>query len=339
MNGLPLKRAAMLLTPVMAFAQEEKRIANVFNPLATPADEEMKTAILALLICAAVFLIVAGLLAYTIFKFRRRPGDDAAEPPQVYGSNQIEIAWTVIPILIVFILTMVTARVVSAVQNKAFPANAIHATVIGHQWWWELRYPELGIVTANELHVPVSSGGEKLPTVLTLQSIDVIHSFWVPQLAGKTDVIPNRDNHMWIDPREPGVYFGNCAEYCGTQHANMLIRVVVQPKAEFEEWVANQKRPAVIDPAVAKGRTTFESVACVNCHTIHGTAAAGLFGPDLTHLMSRRVIASGALTNTPGHLRAWIHNPDESKPGSLMPAMQLSDIDVDQIVSYLETLK
>jgi cytochrome c oxidase subunit 2 len=322
-----------------AFALEEKRIANMFDPLATPADESVKVAVLSLLICGAIFVIVAGLLAFIIFKFRRRPGDDAAEPPQVYGSNQIEIAWTVIPLLIVFILTMVTARIVSAVQNAGFPANAIHATVIGHQWWWEFRYPELGVVTANELHVPVSSTSRKLPTVLKLQSADVIHSFWIPQLSGKTDVIPNRDNQMWIDPREPGIYLGNCAEYCGTQHANMLIRVVVQPQAEFEEWVANQKKPAVIDPAVAQGRTTFESFACVNCHAIHGTVASGLFGPDLTHLMSRQVIASGALTNTPEHLRAWIHNPDESKPGSLMPAMQLSDEQVDQIVAYLETLK
>jgi cytochrome c oxidase subunit II len=339
MNALPLKIAAMLLTPVMAFAQEEKRITNMFEPLATPADESVQMAILSFCICGAIFLVVAGLLVFIIFKFRRRPGDDTAEPPQVYGSNQIEIAWTVIPLLIVFVLIMVTARVVSAVQNKAFPTDAIHATVIGHQWWWEFRYPELGIVTANELHVPVSSTSGGLPTALTLQSVDVIHSFWIPQLSGKTDVIPNRDNHMWIDPREPGVYFGNCAEYCGTQHANMLIRVVVQPKAEFDEWVANQRKPAVNDPAVAQGRTAFESFACVNCHTIHGTVASGLFGPDLTHLMSRQVIASGALTNTPEHLRGWIHNPDESKPGSLMPAMKLSDAEVDQIVSYLETLK
>jgi cytochrome c oxidase subunit II len=335
----PLTLAAMLLVPAAAFALEEKRIANMFDPLATPADEVVKISILTLLICGIIFAIVAGLLAYTIFKFRRRPGDDATEPPQVYGSNQIEIAWTVIPLLIVFVLIMVTARVVSAVQNAGFPSNSIHATVVGHQWWWELRYPDLGFVTANELHVPVSSKTEGQPTVLTLQSVDVIHSFWIPQLAGKTDVIPNRDNHMWIDPREPGVYFGNCAEYCGTQHANMLIRVVVHPKAEFDEWVANQKKPAVNDPAAAQGRATFESVACVNCHTIRGTVAAGAFGPDLTHLMSRQVIASGALTNTPENLRAWIHNPDQSKPGSLMPAMQLSDEQVDQIVTYLATLK
>lgn len=339
MNTRPLKLAAVFLAPAMAFGLEEKRIANMFNPLATPADEVVKMAILAILICAAIFLVVAGLLAFIIFKFRRRPGDDTAEPPQVYGSNQIEIAWTVIPLLIVFVLIMVTARVVSAVQNKGFPADAIHATVIGHQWWWELRYPELGIVTANELHVPVSSPDGGLPTVLTLQSVDVIHSFWIPQLAGKTDVIPNRDNHMWIDPREPGIYFGNCAEYCGTQHANMLIRVVVHPKAEFDAWVANEKMPAVNDPSVAQGRSTFESLACVNCHAIRGTVAAGAFGPDLTHIMSRQVIASGALTNTPEHLRAWIHDPDQAKPGSLMPAMQLSDLEVDQIVSYLETLK
>lgn len=239
-----------------------------------------------LAICAAIFLLVAGLLAYTIIRFRRRPGDDGREPPQVYGSNQIELAWTVVPILIVFVLILVTARTIADVQNAARPANALDMTVVGHQWWWEIRYPQLGIVTANELHVPVSEPTKRRPTFLTLESADVAHSFWVPQLAGKTDLIPNRENRMWIEPKQPGTYLGNCAEYCGTQHAHMLLRVITHPPGEFEQWVAAQRQPPVDDPQMRAGREVFFSTSCVNCHAIKGTQARGKFGPDLTHLMS-----------------------------------------------------
>src|SRR5262249_20252790 len=157
-------------------------------------------------------------LTFTIIRYRRKK-DEAGEPAQVYGSNRIEIAWTVLPVLIVVVLTMATARAVVEVQNKSMPADALQVTVIGHQWWWEIRYPGLGIVTANELHVPLSTATKAAPAFLTLDSADVAHSFWVPQLAGKTDLIPGHVNTMWIDPRQEGTFLGNCAEYCGTQHA------------------------------------------------------------------------------------------------------------------------
>jgi cytochrome c oxidase subunit II len=143
----------------------------------------------------------------------------------------------------VFVLFLVTARTIKAVQEAVPSPDAVHVTVVGHQWWWEIRYPALGIVTANELHVPVSHQEQPRPTFLTLQSVDVAHSFWVPRLAGKTDLIPNRDNHMWIEPRAPGIYLGQCAEYCGTQHANMLLRVIVHTHGDFERWVAAQQQP------------------------------------------------------------------------------------------------
>jgi cytochrome c oxidase subunit 2 len=222
-------------------------------------------------------VIVASLLVYAIIRFRRKPGDDLTEPPQVYGSNQIEIAWTVIPILIVFVLFMVTARVVSGIQDAKAPRNALHATIIGHQWWWEIYYPDLGITTANELNVP-ESGADHQPTYLKLQSVDVIHSFWVPQLAPKMDVIPNRNNQMWLDPKESGTFLG-------------------------------------------------------------GTSAEGKFGPDLTHLMSRQTLGSGMIPNNRENLRAWIKDPQEIKPGCLMPSMQLGDSQLDAVVSYLFTLK
>jgi cytochrome c oxidase subunit 2 len=321
-----------------AFANPAQ-VTNLLQPLSQPAQEIKELSMLVLAICAAIFLIVTGLLVYAIVRFRHRAGDEASEPPQIYGSNQIETAWTVLPILIVFVLILVTSRTIADIQNRKAAPGAVHATIVGHQWWWEIRYPELGIVTANELHVPASDVSRRQPAFLKLQSADVAHSFWVPQLAGKTDVIPGRENSMWFEPTQPGTYLGNCAEYCGMQHAQMLIRVIVQSPGEFERWVAEQKRAAEEEPSAQEGRRVFFANSCVNCHTIRGTSAQGAFGPDLTHLMSRETLASGATQNTPETLRAWVRDPQKLKVGCLMPNMQMSDTEVDQIVSYLQTLK
>ncbi len=315
------------------------QVTNLLQPLSQPAQEIKDLSLLVLAICAAIFLIVVGLLVYAIVRFRHRPGDEASEPPQIYGSNQIETAWTVLPILIVFVLILVTSRTIADIQNRKAAPGAVHATVVGHQWWWEIRYPELGIVTANELHVPASDNSRGQPTFLKLQSADVAHSFWIPQLAGKTDVIPGRENSMWFEPTQPGTYLGNCAEYCGMQHARMLIRVIVHPPGEFERWVAEQKGAAAEEPSAQDGRRVFFANSCVNCHTIRGTSAQGAFGPDLTHLMSRETLASGTTPNTLETLRAWVRDPQKLKVGCLMPNMQMTDTEVDQIVSYLQTLK
>lgn len=314
-------------------------VTSIFRPLSQPAQEIKETSALVLAITSVIFVVVAGLLVYAIVRFRHRPGDELSEPPQVYGSNQIELAWTVLPILIVFVLILVTSRTIADIQNRKPPPTAVQATVIGHQWWWEIRYPELGIVTANELHVPASDGRESRPTFLKLQSADVAHSFWVPLLAGKTDLIPNRENLMWIEPTKPGTYLGNCAEYCGTQHARMLIRVVVHPPDEFERWARAQQQSASVETNAPEGRNVFFANSCVNCHTIGGTSAQGKFGPDLTHLMSRETLAAGAATNTTDNLRLWVRDPQKIKVGCLMPNMQLTDEEVDQVVTYLQTLK
>ncbi len=316
-----------------------EQVTNIFKPHSTPSELIYQISLLTLAICGAIFLVVSGLLIYTIIRFRTRPNDERSEPPQVYGSNQIELAWTVMPTLIVFVLILVTARTISDVQNAKHPPDSLNVTVVGHQWWWEIKYPDLGLVTANELHVPVSDPAKPRRTVLKLQSADVAHSYWVPQLSGKVDLIPNRDNHMWFDPRQTGVYLGNCAEYCGTQHARMLIRVIVHQQDEFERWVAEQQKPAVEDAQVTAGRKVFLSTSCVNCHTINGTTANGKFGPDLTHLMSRETIGSGAVKNTPDLLRAWVSDPQKLKEGCRMPDMQLSQPELDLIVAYLMTLK
>jgi cytochrome c oxidase subunit 2 len=251
----------------------------------------------------------------------------------------MELAWTVTPVLIVLVLFFATARVIQSVQEAVAPPEAIEVVAIGHQFWWEFRYPGLGIVTANELHVPVSDAAHPTPTCVKLLSADTDHSFWVPQLAGKTDLIPNRENSMWIEPHEAGMYLGQCAQYCGTQHAKMLLRVYADTAEEFRKWTVAEKQSAAPPAAVVTGRTIFEKTACINCHAVSGTVANGRFGPDLTHLMSRQTIAAGAAPNTTDNLKLWIYNPEAIKPGSLMPAMNLSEQDLTAVVAYLESLQ
>ena len=311
---------------------------NIFFPASTPAKSIADLSVFVLVITGIIFLAVLTLLLYSLVKFRERASDGGREPAQVYGSMQIELAWTIIPILIVVVLFLATARVIHAVQDAPEPAGAVDVIAIGHQYWWEFRYPRLGIVTANELHIPVSDPGHPSPTFLQLLSADTDHSFWVPELAGKTDLIPNHPNRMWMDPQHTGVFLGQCAQYCGTQHAKMLLRVSVEGPEDFANWVQTQQKPAVEDAGAIAGRRVFERNACMNCHRVDGTSADGHFGPDLTHLMSRATIAAGAAENTHENLRLWIQNPSAIKPGSLIPAMKLSDADLDAVVSYMETL-
>ena len=312
---------------------------SIFAPVSTPAYAIRELTWIVLVITGAIFLVVGGLTVYAITRFRRRQGDDGREPPQVYGSLQIELAWTVVPILIVVVLFLVTTRYIFAIEGRPPVPEALEVTIVGHQWWWEIRYPKLGIVTANELHVPVSDPAHPTPTFITLQSADVIHSFWIPQLAGKMDVVPNKTNRIWIDPQKPGGYVGQCAEYCGLQHAGMLLIVAVQSKEDFAKWAAQQQAPARNDAGVQAGRELFSSLACINCHAVRGTTANGVFGPDLTHLMSRRTIGAGVIQNTPENIRSWIDDPASLKPGALMPAMKLSREDLDKVTAYLLALR
>ena len=315
------------------------QLLNIFAPESTPAKAIVDLSMLVLGITAVIFVVVASLLVYAVVKFRASPANADREPAQVYGSTQIELAWTIVPVLIVLVLFAATARVIHAIQDAPQPPTAVEVTVIGHQFWWEYRYPALGVVTANELHVPVSDPSRPQPTFFTLLSADTDHSFWIPQLAGKTDLIPNRVNHLWMDPRRPGLFLGQCAQYCGTQHAKMLQRVSVDTPEEFDAWIRAQREPAMEDDTATAGRRVFETTACINCHTVRGTVANGQFGPDLTHLMSRATLASGAAENTSENLRMWLRNPDAIKPGSLMPAMKVSDSELDALVRYMESLR
>jgi len=313
----------------------------MFSPAATPAHSIFGVSMFVLALTGAIFILVTGLLIYALVKFRHREGDASGDPAQVYGSNQIETSWTVIPLLLVLMLFLTAARVILGTERVAKPVGAVDVQVIGHQFWWEYRYPKLGIITANELHVPLNDPKNPTPSFLAMSSVDVIHSFWVPRLAGKMDLVPNRVNTMWFDPEQTGLFLGQCAQYCGTQHAKMLLRVYVDTPADFAAWVAQQQKPAAApaDAAAAEGKAVYEANACVNCHRVQGTPSKGAFGPDLTHVASRDTIASGAIPNTPENLKKWIADPNEMKPGALMPAMRLNDHDLDAVTKYMTTLR
>jgi cytochrome c oxidase subunit 2 len=341
----------MSLSLLIAAQSSPPENLSIFDP-ASPSGESIKTlSYLVFFITGIIFFIVEGILIYCLIRFRHRP-DDGMQPPQVYGSKPIEIAWTAAPALVVFVLVLVVTRTLWAVNvppPEPTEKNTLFVTVIGKQWWWEYRYEyydgekivvksngkEIPLITSNELRVPAD-----IPVYLTLKSADVCHSFWVPRLGGKTDLIPGRTNHTHFQTNKTEVFLGQCAEYCGTQHANMLLRVVVESKGEFETWLDGQKTLQTM-PELKAGSAAkaFFSQSCVNCHRINGTTAQGTYGPDLTHLMSRKTLASGMIKNDDANLRAWVRDPQKIKPGCLMPAFGLKDRDLDLVVEYLKTLE
>jgi len=281
---------------------------------------------------AIIGLIVFAALAWVLLRYRDRGRPDL--PPQTRGHTLLEISWTVAPAIVLLVIAIPTIQVIFRTAGTATPKEALEVTVRGWQWWWEFRYPALDVVTANELHVP--SGRT---VVLRLEGPDVLHSFWVPQLGGKRDVVPGRANVMVLTPNAPGDYWGQCAEFCGTSHANMRFRVVVNTPEDFERWAAAQKAPpAEPDGLAAEGKTVFAANSCVGCHTIRGVSA-GLLGPDLTHFGGRKMMMAGLRPNTPANLVAWIKNPTALKPGAKMPAVRLTDAQARAVAAYLTGLK
>lgn len=278
-----------------------------------------------------IFLVVEALLLFAVWRFRDRPG--RGEPRPVHGHLGLELGWTLIPVVIVISIAVPTIAAVFRTQGPP-PAGALRVEVIGHQWWWEVRYPDLGVTTANELHLPV-----RQPVSLILKSADVIHSFWIPQLGGKRDLIPGRENRLNFTVSEPGEYPGQCAEFCGISHANMRLRVIAQAPEAFAAWTARLKAPpAPLAGEAAAGLQAFLATGCVACHTIHGVSA-GVVGPDLTHFGSRRTLAAGLFPNTPAHLARWLADPPAVKPGALMPKLPLTEAQIAALVAYLGSLK
>jgi cytochrome c oxidase subunit 2 len=260
----------MGITVLLADAQSPPDL-SIFSPASPPAASIRSLFFLVLAVTGVIFILVEGVLLYSIFHFRRRT-PETAEPPQVYGSMPIEIAWTATPALIVFLLALILTRTeyeVRATPPKPRPGdNTLFVRVIGHQWWWEYVYEkydgqDLGFITANELHMPASDEDVPRPIYLTLQSADVCHSFWVPRLAGKTDLIPGRTNQMWFRTSQPGLYLGQCAEYCGTQHAHMLLRVYADPREEFARWLEHQSKDAPALPETAVHPDTLVSISAL----------------------------------------------------------------------------
>jgi cytochrome c oxidase subunit 2 len=292
-------------------------------------------------VCAAVFLLVIGFLLYAVFH-RRRSASDAADPAEPYDGRRMTMAVggaVAATVGILFVLLVVSVSAGRGLSSLSSP-DALRIEVIGHQWWWEVHYvdpvPSQRVVTANEIHIPVGR-----PVVLKLTSRDVIHSFWVPNLHGKRDLIPGHDTTIWLQADKSGVFRGQCAEFCGHQHALMAVLIVAEPPEQFAAWLEQQRQPAAqpADDRQRRGQEVFLASPCIMCHTIQGTPAGGRVAPDLTHLASRRTIAAGTSPNTPGHLAGWIIDPQNIKPGNKMPPTGLASDDLQALLAYLQSLK
>lgn len=291
---------------------------------------------LTLVLGVGVSVLVFIILAYVLVRFRYRP--DQPAPKQVHGNTKLEIAWTLVPAVLISIVTVPTVQTIFFTYRDA-PEDALVIDVYGWQWWWEFRYPtENGdtIVTANEFHVPVGR------TVhLRMTSADVVHSFWIPQMGGKRDVIPNRTTNIVFTPLEAGTYLGQCAEFCGESHALMKMRLIAHEPDDFERWLAAEAQPAVepADSAIAIGQQLVTGGVCAGCHTIRGTSAQfGRLAPDLTHIARRSTIAAGYLENNADNLSRWVADAPSLKPGALMPPLEFSEQELEYIVAYLQSL-
>lgn len=281
-------------------------------------------------IAVVIFIIVEGILVFTLVRFRRRPGREAA---QFHGNTKVEVVLTLIPTLILAGLAVPTVKAIADLAKE--PSDALNITVTAKQFWWQYEYPDAEVVTANEMHVPTDQN-----VLLTLEGADVIHSFWIPKLTGKQDVVPGRTNRMQFKAVEPGTYWGQCTEFCGLSHANMRLRVIAHEPEEFQQWLLDQQQPAaasVSGPATA-GRDIFMK-NCVNCHAIEGTDAQGTSAPNLTHFATRETFAGAMFENTTENLKRWIDNPPAVKPGVKMPDYGLSSQEIEAVVAYLQSLK
>ncbi len=279
----------------------------------------------------AIFVLVMVLLGAALL----RRGDRAALYTPVSGSRMILLGGVAMPVVVLSGVLALTVNTLLALSAPAANDETV-VEVIGHQFWWEVRYPGNNVLTANEIHIPAG-----MPVRVRLASQDVIHSFWVPELHGKLDMIPGQTNTFWLQADRPGAFKGLCAEFCGVQHAKMTFLVIAQSQAEFAAWIAQQQQPAVlpVEPIAQRGLEVFLSAGCIECHTVRGTDATGNLGPDLTHVGGRRTLAAGIIANNAGNLGGWIAGPQHIKRGSLMPPTPLAGDDLQALVTYLGGLK
>jgi cytochrome c oxidase subunit II len=294
-------------------------------------------------IAVVIFFLVEGVLVFALVKFRHRPD---RQPAQFHGNTKLEVILTIIPALILAGIGVPTVKTLFDISEKPTSSNVINVTVTGHQFWWQFEYPQQHIMTANELHMPTGT-----PVYLSLKGADVIHSFWVPALAGTQDIIPGHVNHLMYESNRPGVYLGQCKEFCGLSHANMRIRVFVQTPADYQAWVAQEQQPAQasLSGDAAAGNQLFlhggsggsfpGGPACSGCHSVLGTSAQGVVGPNLTHFASRTRFAGETYANNSTNLTNWLNDPPAMKPGVDMPKLGLSSTQIKQLVAYLQSLK
>ena len=316
---------------------------STFDAKGPVAERQLSLFMMILWVATAVFVVVGGGLLYTIIRFRDK--GDGVKPEQTHGNTKLEITWTIIPSIMLAIVAVPT--IVSQFYISSPPdGEDIRINVDANQWWWEIEYPESGVVTANEIHVPV---GKAVGVYLT--SPDVLHSFWVPKLAGKMDIVPGKTTYMWFQGDEVGNYHGQCAEFCGESHAYMRFRVIVDTEEDFNNWQQSQLADAKTPNSDQgkQGATLFITKGCIACHTIKGVpAAAGIIGPNLTHVGSRGTLAAGIMDMTDQNLSDWLENPNKSKPGNIMSkqgiaytneAVALTSEDISNLVAYLRALK
>lgn len=344
----PVALAAIPLLLAGCFPSDKQ---STFDPAGPVARDQLTLFQIIFWSAVFVFVVVEGALLFAVLRFRKKAGQQPL-PRQTHGNTPLEVTWTILPAVVLAVIAVPT---ITTIFHQAEPpaGERVKVEVVGHQWWWEFNYPELGITAANELHVPVDK-----PISLEITSLDVIHSFWIPKLAGKTDLIPTRINTMWFEAERAGLFYGQCAEFCGAAHALMRFRVIAQSQAEFDQWVAAQKAP----PAAPMARE-FGLKGCTVCHTVNGPDAEGVQerrmegfrqgqpqfpAPNLTHFASRDTLAAGLLSRSDDNLRRWLRDPDEVKPGNRMKELAgayhntnqfLSDADIAALVTYLQSLK
>lgn len=311
---------------------------SVLDPAGVQAASIHRLWLLMLWVTVVVFVTTLGLVGVALVRGRARRNADASPPSPraLTRSVAVAVAATICVLLVLLVASVRTGRAIASLHAD----SAVTVSITGHQWWWEIQYedslPSRRVLTANELHIPVNR-----PVVLKVTSRDVIHSFWVPNLQGKRDLIPGYTTAIWLQADRPGAFRGQCAEFCGLQHAHMALDVVAENDRDFEGWLNAMRQPGHDPPesAVRRGRDVFMQARCAGCHAIRGTEAAGQLAPDLTHIASRSTLGAGTLPNTAESLSSWIRDPQRLKPGNQMPPNPLSDDDLHALVAYLETLR
>ena len=332
----------LLVVAVLAVGCASNAPQDTLRPAGTNANKELGLYQLVFWVAVVVFVLVQGLVIVAIVRFRRRDGDDEKEPVQVHGNTRLELGWTIAPALILLVLAIPSIATIFELARVP-KGHPLDVTIVGHQFWWEYRYTDAdtGFNTANELHIPTGRS-VRITENGKLGNADVIHSWWVPKLSGKTDNIPGRINKLTLRTDKPGTYLGQCAEFCGLSHANMRLRVIAEKPADFARWVTAQKQPGAPkqsdDSPAGQGRLLFEAKGCSGCHTVTGLSR-GKVGPNLTHVYSRETFAGGMFEMNADNLRRWLHNPPGEKPGARMPNLNLAPQEITQLIAYLQTLE